>query len=97
MPGSIISGISQQTEHSGSSTNTNAQTVTHLRSNATVEGGVTSVPSGFAAHVSTEAQGAATGTRASAVTGSDDAGFSISFSIPIRGGLNAGLAAPQDL
>ena len=47
--------------------------------------------------VTTEQQGAGGGTRLSTVETRQDTGFIISFSIPIRGGLNAGGAAPQDL
>lgn len=79
-----ITEITQTTSRGGSTSVDTTQTVTHGMVNTNAEG----------ARTSTEATGAATGNRASAITGNDDAGFSISFSVPLLGGLNASGGSP---
>lgn len=84
---SQLTKIVQTSTRGTGTTTSNTQTVTHGKTDTQVEGERTS----------TDTQGAASGSRVSALTGQDDAGFSISFSIAIRGGLNAGSSSPQDL
>lgn len=82
---SQIDHITQETTRGTGATITTEQTVTH--------GKVETVNDG--ARTTTEATGAATGSRVSALTGFDDAGFTISFSVPILGGLNASGTSPR--